>query len=127
VNGYAELLGSLGVDDDYIQGLMNSVDDDIRQAKGFGHINVLPSKVHGLGLFTSKKIHSGDIVSPMRSKNGRTTAGRFTNHSDTPNAYPKFIDGVISLVAINDIGENEEITVDYYKVITTRLAEGEIV
>lgn len=127
MNGYSKLLESLGVDDNYVQELMSSFNDDIRQAEGFDHISVLPSQIDGLGLFTSKKICSGDVVSPMRSKNNRTTAGRFTNHSDAPNSFPEFIKGVISLIAVKDIDENEEITVDYSKVITTRLAQGEIV
>ena len=124
---YSAFLLFMGVDDQYVQELMFSINDDIRTAKGFDHINVLPSSISGMGLFSSKDILIGDVVSPMRDGDNRTTAGRFTNHSGEPNSTPRFINGVLSLFANRDIKTNEEITVSYFDVINARLEKGEMV
>ena len=88
------------------------------------------SKIHGLGLFASKRIPQGTNqgVSHFKEESGefennyiRTPLGGFINHAETPNCK-KLGEGnrVMSLITICDIEEGEELIVRYtlYKVPT---------
>jgi SET domain-containing protein len=62
----------------------------------------------------------GDVIAPARIADNRTVAGRYVNHSKSPNCeYVKWPDGDIYLVAKTNIqgakgGEpGDELTVDY--------------
>lgn len=86
-------------------------------------IAVRKSFIHGKGLFAETNIAAGQMVCPARISNRRTPAGRYTNHSGTPNVMPVLVNGSdIGWVALQDIhgrrgGLNgEEITVDYRQV-----------
>jgi hypothetical protein len=73
------------------------------------------SDIHGKGLFAKVEIKKNEIIGPARLHNMRTEIGKYSNHSDTPNA--KMIKneiGDIDLVAIEDIEINKEITTDYF-------------
>lgn len=73
------------------------------------------SKIHGTGLFANRDIAAGEVIAPGRIRGKRCVAGRWTNHSHVPNAH--FAAGnesaEIVLVAIEPIGQDCEITVDY--------------
>jgi hypothetical protein len=74
---------------------------------------VSESEISGLGLFPTTQIKSGDVIAPALLDGIKTTAGRYTNHSGTPNAVMIIMDDKnINLVALRDI-EDEEITTDY--------------
>ena len=76
-------------------------------------LTVGDSLIEGRGLFATGDIATGEIIAPARIKGCRTQAGRFTNHSLTPNAEMVLrSDGDIDLVAARDI-THEEITIDY--------------
>jgi hypothetical protein len=81
---------------------------------------VSESAIEGKGLFLTSPVKSGDIICAARIDGYRTQAGRFTNHSKTPNAkMVKLSNGNIDLVALIDIegckgGDmGTEITIDY--------------
>jgi len=81
---------------------------------------VAESPIEGKGLFLTSPVKSGDIICAARVDGNRTQAGRYTNHSATPNAkMVKLPNGDIDLVALFDIegckgGDmGVEITVDY--------------
>ena len=74
---------------------------------------VTTSEIEGLGLFPVTQIKAGDVIAPALLDGVKTTAGRYTNHSGTPNAEMIVMDDKnINLVALRDIGD-EEITTDY--------------
>lgn len=90
-------------------------------------IYVAPSRIHGNGLFAAKPIKSGSIIGYLQGRpvdrDGpfvlwiSATRGievmcdlRYINHSDDPNAC--YFDD-LSVVALRDIGADEEITHDY--------------
>lgn len=81
------------------------------------------SKRDGRGLFSSRNITPGEIIAPARIGNMRTQAGRYTNHSLTPNA--KMVmrsDGDIDLVSIKNISAHtDEITVNYRQALSLLL------
>lgn len=78
-----------------------------------------PSDIHGRGLFATGDYKPGEFIAAARIGGKRTIAGRFTNHSPTPNAEMFENDGDIYLLAKSVIygckgGMNgDEITVDY--------------
>lgn len=78
------------------------------------------SAIEGLGAFTQVAAVPGDILAPARLGGRRTPAGRFTNHSGTPNAYFVERGGGAFLVALthiapfcNELTPGDEVTVDY--------------
>lgn len=78
------------------------------------------SGIHGKGIFATCDVASGEVIGPARIGGLRTILGRFTNHSENPNAamWP-CENGDIVLVSIKEIKgclgglDGEEITVDY--------------
>lgn len=82
-------------------------------------VMVTDSPREGRGLFATAEIEPGEVIAPARIGDKRTPAGRYTNHSASPNA--KFVptrDG-LNLVATRRITGmtggrvGEEITIDY--------------
>ena len=89
-------------------------------------IKVKASKIHGEGLFSSKKIRKHTVLGTCKTKNTKksnmytlwvgddafdvTCDFRFINHSSKPNVvyYDDF-----TVVALRDIKPDEELTHDY--------------
>ena len=83
-------------------------------------VRVAPSQIDGFGLFASVPFKNGDFIMQARINGRRTQGGRFTNHSNVPNARMVLReDGDIDLVAIADISGckggqlGDEILIDY--------------
>jgi quercetin dioxygenase-like cupin family protein len=81
--------------------------DQIPMPEGFS-VTVKPSPIEGLGVFSNKDFKQGELIAPARIGAKRTPAGRYTNHSMTPNAEAE-----IYLVAKENIKSGEEITLNY--------------
>lgn len=80
---------------------------------GFG-VEVRESVIHGRGLFATREFSLGDVICPGRLGGMRTPAGRFTNHSPTPNAEGLRLEsGDILAIATKRIQVNEEVSLDY--------------
>ena len=76
-------------------------------------VEILPSDIHGMGVFTHYRIGRGEVIALAKDGGEKTTAGRYCNHSGTPNAEMIVMDAdTIRLVALRDLF-NEEITTDY--------------
>ena len=78
------------------------------------------SAIHGKGLFVTAPIPAGATICPMRIGVHRTPAGRFINHSDTPNsAMVRSENGDLHLIALYSLRgcqggfDGEELTLDY--------------
>ena len=77
-------------------------------------ISVAASVIEGKGLFLTEPKLEGELICPARVSGRRTQAGRYTNHSATPNATMILLDnGDMNLVALADTGAGQEITIDY--------------
>jgi hypothetical protein len=81
---------------------------------------VSESPIQGKGLFVTSPVKAGAIICPARINGQRTQAGRYTNHSKTPNAQMVLqSNGNIDLVALVDFdgcmggGIGTEATIDY--------------
>lgn len=110
--------------------------DQITMPEGFGvKLTVRPSAIEGLGVFLSSPAEADEVLAPARVLGHRTPAGRYTNHSKTPNAkFVKDEAGTIWLVATRRIAgcaggsQGEEVTVDYRQALALsgiNLSEGE--
>lgn len=96
--------------------LLHRVMHDMRDQRPFGRdypVYLSGSPIHGQGLFAAASFAAGEAICPARVAGYRTPAGRFTHHSEGPNAMmvPKGND--IALVAIQPIAAGDEITVCY--------------
>jgi hypothetical protein len=86
---------------------------------GTVRVVVAPSPIEGKGLFATAEIKPGEVIAPANIRGMRTIAGRFTNHSATPNAHMVLTSEGIDLVALSLIkgcvggGVGDEITIDY--------------
>lgn len=87
-------------------------------------MKIADSPIHGRGVFVTSPVKDGEVIAPSRINGCRTPAGRYTNHSPTPNAIMVLRDNNdMDLVAIEYIdgcyGGNHgtEVTVDYRQVI----------
>lgn len=84
------------------------------------------SQISGKGLLSYLTFNSGDIICQARINDKRTLAGRYTNHAVFPNAEIIVTDNGADLIAIRDIEEGEEITVNYRDVIKNRFIKGDL-
>ena len=119
VSDYHEVLAEFGFDEITARSQSENTEDLIELPYGNYKIKVADSPIEGKGLFATAGIAAGEVIAPARIGKKRTIAGRYTNHSVTPNARMEVYGGGIALVALQDIkgcqgGSNgEEITVDY--------------
>jgi hypothetical protein len=114
IDDYQAFLNEYGLTESYVHSLVQNESDQIPMPEGFEHIFVNFSEIEGLGLFTLCPYKSGQMIAPARINGFRTPAGRFTNHSSTPNAIFAVNDfNDLVLIAIKPISVNEEITIDY--------------
>jgi len=89
-------------------------------------VYIADSIIEGKGLFSSKSLLINDVICQARIDDKRTLAGRYSNHAVFANAEIKITDNGAEIVAIRDIEENEEITVNYRDVIKNRFIEGDL-
>ena len=78
------------------------------------------SKIHGLGLYSVKKIAKNYILGVTHIKDERfedgyirTPLGGFFNHSDTPNCEVIAAGDYLLLLTIEEIKPDEELTAKY--------------
>ncbi len=101
----------------------SEIDTDLTNFFGVTQVVVEKSKIEGLGLFASDDMGAGTRI-PARVDGCRTPAGRYTNHSNTPNVSVELLEnGDINWVVERPIQGmrgglvGEEITVNYREVL----------
>lgn len=99
--------------------------DQVPFPHGAYKVQVADSPIEGKGLFATAPILGGELIAPARIAGMRTPAGRFTNHSVSPNAAMVLLPGGdINLVATRAIdgcrggSRGEEITIDYRQALS---------
>jgi hypothetical protein len=118
---FLSMIDEYGLDKDTIRQQSENEADQIDMPTEWAlHTAVRKSAIEGLGLFLSWPLVKGDTVAPARMQGKRTPAGRYVNHSATPNCvFVKNNDDDIYLVAARDISgckggdKGEELTVNY--------------
>lgn len=116
---YTELINELGVTEEHVQEQVQNIEDQMALPYGAYKFCVSDSPIHGKGVFATGSIPQGEVIGPARIGGKRTPLGRYTNHSNAPNAKMVFFEDDIILVATKDIPGcaggvlGEEIVVDY--------------
>lgn len=112
------LLIEYGIDAETVRAQSENTDDQISVISGNTRIH--DSEIEGKGLFLTSPVKAGDVIMPARIAGKRTQAGRYVNHSLTPNAKMVLREnGDIDLVAVRDLSGckggsvGEELTIDY--------------
>lgn len=109
---FALFLEQMGMSQEEMDAVVQVESDLMPMPHGVG-VEIRKSMIHGDGLFATRRFKLGEVVCPGRIDGKRTPGGRFINHSISPNVKPVKQGDNIFAVAIADIQENEEITVDY--------------
>lgn len=117
---YVKLIAELGLTEDVVREEVENKDNMIDLPNGSYKIKLGDSTIEGKGLFATAPIEEGEVIAPARIGNMRTIAGRYTNHSVTPNARMCLAGATnLNLIAIKNIGgchggaDGEEITISY--------------
>jgi len=112
---FDNLLSSLNLTDEQIQSKVQNKNDmmDLPETV-LDLVSVKPSKIHGHGMFSEMPINKGEHIATAATAGLRTIAGRYVNHSSSPNAEMKRHEsGDIDLYSTRSISAGEEITTDY--------------
>src|SRR5574337_147087 len=112
INDYQLFLSEYGLTEEYARKLSENENDF--NPIYIESVCVRDSKIEGLGLFSKENIKAGFFICPARINGFRTIAGRYTNHSKSPNAiFTAMENDDLGLLAIKPISAGEEITIDY--------------
>jgi len=117
---YRQMFIERGVDEEALRPVFEDNYDLINFDRSYG-VQVLESRIHGMGLIACKDFVPGDMIVPAMRDYKRTPAGRYTNHSFRPNSKLVGEQELMDLVATEGIYEGEEITVDYRVLYDRRL------
>ena len=110
------MLEEHGVDLQALTPLYESCEDCI-SFNGPQKVTTGLSAIDGIGLFARWPIAKGELIAVARTGRFRTPAGRYTNHSDLPNADAVVSEGEWRWMARCDIAEDEEILINYRQVL----------
>lgn len=112
------LLIECGISADVVEAQSANLDDQIHWECGI--VRVHESEIQGKGLFVTAPVPAGQVIMPARIDGKRTQAGRYVNHSLTPNCRMVMREnGDIDLVALVDLdgckggSVGQEVTIDY--------------
>jgi hypothetical protein len=106
------LLQEFGLTLEIARPLYERIDDQV-PFRGGERVETKLSPVDGIGIFARCDFGPGDVIVCMREGSMRTPAGRYTNHSDTPNAQVVHDEKDLVLVACSGIASGEEVLIDY--------------
>lgn len=130
---FKQVVAMLGYTEEQVRQVSVNDTDMTELPHGSYKIKVANSGIEGKGLFATSDIIAGEIIAPARISGKRTIAGRYTNHSKSPNAEMIALEnGDINLVATKEIIgchgglDGEEITIDYKKThaLTLKISQG---
>jgi hypothetical protein len=115
---YKKMLVEFGMTEE--QAKAYHIHDEVVDFDMPNQLRVAESAIEGLGLFTSAPIEANTYICKVRIGGKRTPAGRFTNHSPTPNCARVLLDnGDLGLVSLTNIdgclggSVGTELTVNY--------------
>jgi hypothetical protein len=128
---FLAMAAEAGVTPEDIRAQSERTEDLADMPQGSWSVMVADSPIEGRGLFATAPIAAAMLICPGRVGGKRTPAGRYTNHSATPNARAVLRpNGDVDLVAVRDIAgcrggqPGDEITLDYRQVLRLRPSLG---
>ena len=112
--GYLQALDDMGYTEEEVRRISENEDDMVNMPAEYSDNVVFDeSQIEGTGAFANLFIQKEQVIGVARVDGYRTPLGRYTNHSDIPNAIVEVTDSEILFVADENIYEGAEITVDY--------------
>ena len=121
---YYKAIAEFGFTHEQVQELTKDEDDQAPFPHGSYNVTVADSTIEGKGMFATATFNKGDEIAVARLGDKRTPAGRYINHSKTPNAYPLVIGNDAYIIAHRRIegckggSLGEEITIDYRQALS---------
>lgn len=113
-------IAEFGFDPLTVREISENTTDQMPFPPGEYKVQIGPSAIEGKGLFATGAFAVNELIVPARLDGKRTPAGRYTNHSKTPNAEMVMDEyGDIYLFSTREIAGckggalGEEITIDY--------------
>lgn len=116
---YLKALSDIGMTEEQAKELSEREEMADMPPEYLWRVSVRESPIHGKGLFLSCGADYGEPIAPASVNGTRTMAGKYVNHSASPNCTYKRINGETWLVASKDIEGamggfyGDELTVDY--------------
>ena len=124
---YLLLLNEFGITHERARAESEFEGDRVPFPYGAYKVMVTQSTIEGRGMFATADIEPGERIAPARISGKRTPAGRYVNHSASPNAeFVLLPNGDLDLVALEKIKGNQggrtesEITIDYRQALKLR-------
>lgn len=108
---YENVINELGLTEQTIEKMLTT--DDLIDQPEEDNVIIKDSNIQGKGVFTTKDVKTGGRVALARKALNRAPAGRYMNHSDSPNAVCVIEGENMLFFAVEDINEDSEVTVDY--------------
>ena len=128
---YFIFLEEFGLTYESVEAISNNLNDQIRVDCAI--TRVADSSIQGKGLFVTAAVFAGSVICPARLNGKRTQAGRFVNHSISPNCIMTLLpNGDIDLVALTDIDGCKggsigvELTVNYRQALSVANSAAEM-
>lgn len=124
IEDFHKVLKENGLCGEKVREISENESDLILFPEGVSTVGIFDSKIEGKGLFTMANIKQGDVIAPGRIGDKRTPAGRYVNHSMTPNATIINKGNNVDFIALRDISGckggsmGEEITIDYREALS---------
>jgi len=124
---YKKVLEEYGFTEETARSQSENTEDQTDFPFGGYKVSVSTSDIEGKGLFATGNIKNGEEIAPARLDGKRTPAGRYTNHSISPNAKMVVRGEDVFLVATKDIKGysggfiGEEITINYRQSLNLQL------
>ena len=126
-NDYLNFVDSIGMTQEEITEQVDNDSDMTGFPMGFDFMYVDESNINGSGLYSKNTHSAGNLICMARINGKRTPAGRYSNHAVSPNASIIVNDtGDAELIAVRDIEQDEEITVNYRQVLQNRQLKGDL-
>lgn len=125
---FRAMLAEYGFDESTVRAQSENEADQVPFPHGGYKCMVSASQIEGRGLFATASLVDGEVIAPARINGMRTPAGRYTNHSASPNARMVMLpSGDIELAATRAIDGcaggslGEEITINYREALSLQI------
>jgi len=125
VQDYYKVLEEFGLDQEDVRKQTLNEDDQIPFPNGSYSIQVSKSDIDGKGMFATSSFNIDEVIAPARLEGKRTPAGRYVNHSKTPNCYfilddsnDIYLTALIPLTGCLGGKLGDELTVDYRQALS---------
>ncbi len=110
---YRKFVAESGFTESQVRALVEDESDQVVVDAVFEALELRPSEIEGQGLFALRPFSVGEPIAIARLGGKRTGAGRYANHSPSPNAMMVADNVNIVMICLSPISVDDEVTVDY--------------